>query len=592
MPLEPESKTPTLEQLQALIPDDAQSELPSTPKSIDTSIDFRHPSTLQDAQVAAFTLRLIEAYARRLKDALALYLPLATAADYHACRDVVRLVSGSNQAGKTLTICMELARVMRDMDPHKKRNCRNLKIVLVGKDGDHLADPLYFKLCMPGAFDIITDDETGLWRSVRVDPQNPRQIDPADMARKTQWQPAPPLLPPWEVDDNDIAWEKRRENIPSMIPLKRTGNILRLYSSKAYPRQGVQLDWGIFDEEIENEKWFKEMLPRLLRREGWFDWGATPQASTHQFFELHKKVLANEPGFSEFHLSLEDNAYISEAAKLHLYNLYKHDPSELAVRYFGRYAILERRAYPTYDPNVHMVQPFDPPADWMLLAIIDPGTLKSGAVFLAIPPDGDEVHVHAELFLKNADAHEFAREFKKIHGGRYFTAFVIDKRGSQQTPMGYSNRVCDQYREAFVQAGIEIPGGDFKFGSDQVEGRILSLKKWLYHDAESGTKPILRLHRGATVNLDRQIQGRYYDKTDSQKLEKRSVHELVDCLEYGAAWFDGRDSLYYDVPPEIRTETSDQKLVEAVLKKQAREKRRTSRGGSFSLGHRSDGWVG
>jgi hypothetical protein len=522
-----------MEDLNALLDKTDRAEIPKSLRG--TKWPLEGVADVSERQVADLALRVIAAYAARMKDGLTLYRPLpGEATRFHESPMRTRLVYGSNRAGKTLTVSAEVSRIARGMDPFGKRAAKNLKIMAVGFDEEHIADAMFSKLWWPGAFQIIRDEATQLWRGVELDRDN---------------------------------------------------------TSKGSPRKGIDIDLGWVDEEIENLKWLPELQARLVDRDGILLASFTPQASTPQYFDLHTRIVNGDANIDEFSLLIEDNPYLPEKAKQELYNDYRHDPDELAVRYYGAWAITQRRIYSSYDPDQHCIEPCQIPDDWMRILAVDPGTRFSGCLFLAVPPEEHEVHAYAEVFLRNSDAQKFAEAVEPYIKGFQFETFIIDRKAGEQQPMGFSNTVAEHYFEEFGRRGLSSlrTKERFEFGSSHVDGREYSLKRWL-----NAGPPLLRIHRGRCTHLDRQIRNRFYDKNRADKREERTEHELVDCLEYGCAWFDKfKDDpehpygLYYRTPRPAEEQQDDDAKVHDYFLRKKREREARGRVHSIRLGPRS-----
>jgi hypothetical protein len=550
-----------LENLDNFLP---RSEKTKIPKSLPTNdLDF-----LASPRNVKLALQIMAAYTARMKDALSLYRPLpGPATKFHESMARIRLISGSNQAGKTLTAEAEFARICRGKDPFSKRKVGGLKMLAVGKDLAHVGQVMWRKLYWTGAFDCITDLDTGAIRAVRPCPSDPSVIDPTDLARKSEWMPSPPLIPDYDIAG--MSWESKGEGIPSIVHM-RNGTEIMFRTSKGSPPNGIQLDVAHFDEEIENKQWLPEILPRLLRFGGIFFWSATPQAQTPQFFALHRRFLDGEEGIDEFSLLVTDNPYLDPASKEALRrDLLALGEDEYAVRWLGKYAIQGREVYPTYDLRTHGIDIARVPDNWMLVVAIDPGSALSAFLILAVPPGGGRLYVLEECELKNKDAEAMAKELKTRLNGRRPEAYVIDKRAGVQHSIGRNDRVCDHYAKEFNKIGVppavQNPGG-FVFGCDIPAARELSVKRFLNSDPKR-----LLFRKGFTSRLDRQIRNRFYDQNDGDKREKRTIHDLCDCLEYGAAFFDDV-GLYYNAPPQkiaVMTEY-DMAVYESLLKKKKR----------------------
>lgn len=509
---------------------------------------------------------IINAYAEGKKDALAMYKPLPAAAPFHACRAYQRILSGSNQGGKTNAAETEWALIGRGMDPHEKRSPRDLRMGAVGKDSKHIGSVMWKKLYWPGAFDTIIDADTGLLRSTRPSLDDSRVLDPSDLARKGEWMPSPPMIPPSCIVPGGIVWESKGEGIPSQVNLKN-GTEMLFRTSNGAPWQGIQLDVVHFDEEITDPRWLPESLARLQRRNGIFIWSATPQASTPQLLALHKAFLAGDPDVAEFTLLTSDNPYFDPIAKERFRkSLLMLGDEEYAVRWLGHYAILGRAAYPQYSLEAMGVDMWDIPRDWMIVVSIDPGTQYCAYVILAVPPSADCIYVAYECELRNKDADAFAVSLREALAGRIPEAYVFDGRAGDQKSMGRADTVGDHYSKAMKRAGVPasvLTGHDFAYGNNQPASRELSAKNLM----NTGR---LKFFRERVPRLDKQIQNRFYQKDNPELRERRTVHDVCDAWEMGCSFFD--DGIYHNAPPPALDLVSryDQRLHDSLKKKQRR----------------------
>ena len=117
---------------------------------------------------------------------------------------------------------------MTGQDPHGKYPKKNGTAFLVGKDLKHVGKVLYDKLFVPGAFKVIRDKATGRWRAFRP-------WIPDDAAREEEARRAPSLIPQRLIAE--IAWENKKENVPSIVRLSNGWN-LHFFSSLGKPPQG------------------------------------------------------------------------------------------------------------------------------------------------------------------------------------------------------------------------------------------------------------------------------------------------------------------------------------------------------------------
>lgn len=547
-----------LEDLSSLLPPDERENIPKSFPVDDMEI-LTSPSRLRLA------LRIAGAYARRMKDALTLYRPLPGDAEkFHASLKYIRLVNGSNQGGKTNLAEIEWARIGRGLDPFEKRARKDLRMMAVGKDSRHLGQVMWRKLYFTGAFDCIEDEETGALRAVKVDPLDRTKLWASDLARKAEWIPSPPMIPMSCIDN--ITWESAGEGVPKIVTLKN-GTEMLYCTSNGSPPAGIQLDLAHFDEELTNNQWLPETLPRLMRRNGIFFWSATPQSSTPQFYELHRRCEAGDPTIDEFTLLVENNPYLpAEAKEQFRLSCLALGDEEYQVRWRGKYAIQGREVYPTYDGDKMKVHLRDIPSTWMLVVAIDPGSAVSAFVILAVPPDADCVYVVDECELKNKDAAGLAKELKFRLNGRRPEAYIIDKQAGGQTSMGRNDTVAEHYTKEMIAVGVppsRISGHSFVWGCNVPAARELSCKGLM----NSGR---MKFRDGHCIRLDRQIKSRYYDKANMERREKRTVHDVCDAWEYGAAFFD--EGIFYREPlqPVLNTSRYDEKVYNSLQKKNRR----------------------
>lgn len=547
----------SLDELSAFLP---QSDKVSIPKSMPTS----NEELLSSPRYLRLAFDLINAYAEGKKDALAMYRPLPKAAPFHASQAYQRILSGSNQGGKTNAAEAEWAMIARGVDPHKKRAASDLRMGAVGKDSKHVGAVMWRKLYWPGAYDTIIDADTGLLRSTRPWAEDLSKLDPSDLARKSEWMPSPPMIPPSAIIPGGIVWESKGEGIPSMVTLKN-GTEMLFRTSNGAPWQGIQLDVVHFDEEITDPRWLPESLARLQRRNGIFIWSATPQASTPQLLNLHKAFLAGDPDVAEFSLLTSDNPYFDPIAKERFRkSLLLLGDDEYAVRWLGHYAIMGRAAYPSYSLETMGVDLWDIPKDWMLVVSIDPGTQYAAFVILAVPPSADCIYIAYECELRNRDADAFAKALKEALAGRRPEAYVFDGRAGDQHSMGRADTVGDHYSKAMIENGVPpsvLTGHQFAYGNNQPASRELSAKNLM----NTGK---MKFFRERIPRLDKQIQNRFYQKDNPELRERRTVHDVCDAWEMGCSFFDG--GIYHNSPPPSMDLVSryDQRLHDSLKRKQ------------------------
>lgn len=479
--------------------------------------------------------RLASELARRRLEGLRLYEPLPEQERFHKSAARIRILRGSNRGGKTLPAAVEVARAVTGTDPHGKYPLADGRFFCVGKDLAHIGEVMWRKLGHAGAFKMIRDEATTIWRAFRP-------WDPYDAAYKEKAKDAPPLVPPRHV--KKIAWESKGEGIPSKVVL-HNGWEMAFYSSLGKPPNGVDLDGWWFDEEIVDGAWFPEMRARLLDRNGRGLWSATPQAGTDALYDLHERAeeedARGEPRrkVQEFLIRLAENKHIGEEEKKDL--AADLTDEERRVRVEGDFAITSYRVYPTYARSVHAVETFPIPADWTRYMVVDPGHQVCAVLFAAVPPPtvGDFIYLYDELYIRECDAPTFGEKVRQKVQGQQFHAFLMDMHFALHTEAGAGKNVLEQYTTALTRSKVSsaATGHSFRLASDDIEAGVTAVRTWLAIRPDGTPKlrvlwehlkwwewEIRRYH-------NQRVQGQVIDKPN----QRRACH-LMDATRYLAMY--------------------------------------------------------
>lgn len=427
-----------------------------------------------EADEAADLRRLMLEKLRRQIDGLNLYRPMPLQEEFHTCNAHEKLIRGSNRSGKTTAAAVEVARAVMGLD---QRHAASDGIAyIVGKDGKEVANVMYKLLFRAGAIKMIRDLDTNQWRSY-----NPS--DPKDLERKKEARHAPPLIPQRMV--KSIAWENKKANLPSIITL-HNGWELHFFSSNALPPHGTQINLAWFDEEILHQNWYSEVAARLVDREGYFIWSATPQAGTVQLYELHERaekearLPKEERQIEEFVSLLADNVHLTAKQKYDFES--KLNPDEVMVRIHGEFASHGLRVFPEFSVAKHVCSYFEIPSGWTRYVAIDPGRQICAALFCAVPDDGrDHMYAYDELYIPQCNAELFGRRMRDKCHGHNIEAFIIDHQEGRKAETGSGRTVEDQYAEALKNNRVVCnrTGSEFTWGVADPEGGVEAVRAWL-----------------------------------------------------------------------------------------------------------------
>ena len=481
-------------------------------------------------------------------EGLILYKPLPKAAEFHACREKFCIVEGSNRSSKSLTCCVELARALLGCDPYDKYPKRNGSALLLGLKEDNIA-MLWRKLAHPGEFQIIRDEITNEWRAVRPDPDDPRHLDPYDLAYCEKWKDAPPLLPPRLVNKDNISWDNASREVPRTVIVPSTGWRLECRPSGARPDQGDHLDFALADEEMEKREWYNEIVRGLTGlgkdtfRTPRFLWSATSQVASPEFGAMRENAMQHVPGYARFSFIVDDNAYVPDAEKLFLYNSYLTE-EDRQTRYYGVPAVSFRYVYGTYSAEVHGCEPFEIPPDWCRYAIVDPGTQACATLLMAVDPDEEHAWIYEGWVMRNAEQTAWAYQLQERERGVQFESIIMDERAGKQHAFAASKNTAQQFWLAAEQIDLRPrtfgPMNGFFPGTPDVKARTIALRNWLTirPDGPFAGTPILQIMRGVCPELDKQIKGAISDRRDPEKRQKfdNQPCDLLDDLEYAAGF--------------------------------------------------------
>lgn len=500
------------------------------------------------SQATALTLRrLLVAYAARMGTALELYKPLPSQLAFHQSMARFAIVRGTNRAGKTLAASIEAIMICLGSHPWKSGVSvpkTDGKLQVVGKDAPHLADPLWRTLYYPGAFYLVPDEKSGELRRLEVCRKTKRLFE-REWRRQSEWRPSPPLI----TDNNlakQVAYSDKAKGIPNRVVFK-SGWEMKFHTAEGNPRQGGKNNAAWFDEEIPSMNWWRETQRGLVDHNGIFWWSASPQQGAVPLFALHQRGLDGDPQVAEFFLAIQDNPYLSEAAKEDFYRSLLSE-EDIRVCWFGDYPNAGYMVYSEVDVRpggLHHAawDTSNPPADWMRVLATDPGYRTTATVIAALaPPDErgfNELHVYDELYLRGTAASEWApqladklvdaggcREVPELH--------VFDMAfGRTRTVAGKS--VVHYYEKAAAEVGItnRIGGSRFVAGNSDVLARTAAAKDALKADASGNVR--VRIDPDRCPNLIRELGLQRWKQGGREKRESVDDH-LVDAFEYLLAY--------------------------------------------------------
>tara|TARA_R110002096_G_scaffold134022_2_gene285088 strand:+ start:17479 stop:19242 length:1764 start_codon:yes stop_codon:yes gene_type:complete len=524
-------------------------------------------------------IRVANEIAQRRLESLNLYVPQATQDEFHQCDAPECMIMGGNRGGKSLAAFVEIARAVQGKDPYKKYPLRDGVCAIIGYKQWHIGNVIYGYLFKAGAFKIIRDSETNLWRVYRP-------WVPQDKARAKEAKPAPPLIPPRMIEK--IVWQDRAKQIFSNVFLKN-GWEIKAFSSRSKPEQGWQGDLISIDEDILDPSWYEESAGRLIDRAGRLIWSALPHDENDAMARFAERAETQEeaherggpkPTTVVYRISMESNPYLPEEAKKAAVAGWKSMGDDVyRKRALGEMVTDSVLMYPMWKRGLHDIQGYAGqlngeadqylkerrvPQHWCRRLAVDPGHDTAAAVLVATPPSGKWHLVYDEIYIHQCDARKIAYALSKKTAGVWFQTFVIDAHGGNLTSIDTGIAPREAYEREMKKEDVQcvetrhrfIPGCSVIAYREEVYRGMLSV-------GGSGS-PQLIVDFERCPNLDREMRRFRKKKVNGNVTDtgnRRSNTHAVECLEYLAAYL--TDSRQTYIPPKNRrrVETPGQRRV-------------------------------
>lgn len=482
--------------------------------------------------------------AARSLESLKLYKPFPKQRIVHESPAKEIIVIGGNRGGKTTACAVEMAWALTGTHPVKGRYPeRDGRAMIMCANWRHVGGVIVPALIKAGAIKCIKDLDSGLWRAVDYEKDQPR---------KAEWKPAPPLVPPRLIANQ--SWLLKSASQLTRMEL-HNGWVLDIFSSEGQIPQGFSVDLAWLDEDIPNPEIVGEVQARLADRSGRLIFSAMPHSQNDALLGLCERAdkaaesgLENPPIIKVVLRFLDNSAIPEESRKLMIERWAAQGDEVLRMRSEGEFTHDSILMYPTFNMGIHgyprkLLPNGQVPEEWTRYAIIDPGHAICAVLFAAVSPDEKTLLLYDELYIAHATAISFGNEMKKKCQGQRFYAFLIDAHGARLRDIGGGRTPQEQYQEQLELHGISsaATGSSFIPGTDDVLGGIESVRLAM-HIRPDGT-PLLRVLEGALPNFQREIKRfrRMSTVVGGQtiiqdKPHPKAISHLMDCMRYICAY--------------------------------------------------------
>lgn len=496
----------------------------------------------------------------------------------------------NHNSGKTTVVSVAVASMllnhpmtMRDgtklhMRPERWRN-EPIKCWVVAFDWRHVGKTIWRVLFKPDLFRVIRDQKTGRWRA--WDPSNEQDKGLFKITR-----PSPPLIRMTNVIDGmtGISWMDKKERQISACTLT-DGTRMEFFPSTGAKPQGdpAALIW--IDEKIDDDRWYSELLVRLIDNQGRMVWTSWPDTQPSAALSELEKRATDQLGKPEakafaYRFKGSENPYTKNETRDYVMSTMDEDTRK--ARDEGTMNLDRWRVYPRFSRFIHRAMSGDEsaddklakairkhncvPPDWTRYMIFDPGTANPGVLFVAVPPPefGDFVVPYDEIYAHYQNAEEIAKLIKGKTEGQFFEDFIADAHACRQTPMGFSGTVGENYEKYLAQEKLTCRrhGSHFSYGDDAPLPRIMKTQGSM--NIRSCGTPRLRI-LGCPKLCEQLEVYRWAADAKGNPIDKPYQYQKVDlavCLEY---FFSRSDCVYVKRPNSTPEDRRSPKSVAAAI---------------------------
>ena len=222
------------------------------------------------------------------------------------------------------------------------------------------------------------------------------------------------LMMKWGRPWNTIVEGKSGENPDSLL-----GEAVHtvIYS------EGAQLSRGIRERFVE---------PTLTTTKGREIIPTTPSVAAEWVHELYMKGIEGFPGIDSFQWGVQGNPTYDIEEFEYRKKLLGEDNPVFQEQYLGQWVFYGGAVYPTFNENLHVIDPFDIPASWPRIRAIDFGHRDPFVcLWAAIGPEA-EIYFYREYYTREgAPIKQHANMIRELTGSERIKYTVADPSGKQ-----------------------------------------------------------------------------------------------------------------------------------------------------------------
>lgn len=455
-----------------------------------------------------------------------------------------RLVSSSNQGGKTTTAIVECSSILRGINPYK---------------------PWYgpVSVCI---FVPSRAQAAGIWGERLLSKSNIRAS--VEIQGKKVSLADKPLIPASEIEH--IVWAYSPQGkYPGMIELKN-GSICRIALSgdkKSWERvQGFTYDAIYRDEAVGNENLGSELFPRLAAAQtavakgerkwgGFILWVATETLVNDEFRNFMQHCEDGDTGYRLFRIPPDENPAVSMEVRQRMHDAMSETSGDsmATLRIFGVGSAVDTlKIFPQFSSKRHITADYEPTEEDNIWVGWDPGIKDNfGLMFCCVQPMyPTTVRVIDFAHRPNTTLDYQAQVIHDWLEGRTLEALIVDPSANKKE-YSRGKPVIELFKEIlFGQLKVKTERGVL-IGRNRLEDTVPIVQRYLDPDPQDKqARPLLLFNERARYAADMIASARV--KAGSNKLAFNTIDgkhlEAFDLIRYILS----RTPHYCRRPPNVR----------------------------------------
>lgn len=382
-------------------------------------------------------IRVIRTASDRIKSSgWKYYVPQWYQMPFHTSQKRFRAIFGGNRTGKTITGCWEMACWFNGFHPYQP------------------------DLFIPQPATLVTGGES---------------------QRQIRMYYNPYVFMFLQAGTYDVKYI--RNEIIDFIEHRRTGTrwYICSYDQERSRWQSFAADAAHLDEEPPQDV-FNELTVRLLDKKGHLWMSMTPlNGLSWSWFDIFGNPH-NDPEYEQYIWDMEDNVVLDKDEISRVLQRFKGD--EKRARKSGMYMGQSGVVYPWLQDSRAYCRPFEIPAHWPRIRVIDPaGAGWTACIWVAVDPQNN-LWIYREYKQSGMTIPEHCFNINRLSEGETYIYDIIDKASLQRNPE--TMRSMYQLYHEYLYRGSQNQGGlvpcpdrDIEHGISATEPYFEAAKKYV-----------------------------------------------------------------------------------------------------------------